>query len=169
MTTLLSKHHVDFMPEPNEYHLVLDNILPPQSLITAALALIFDGNRFLMTYLNDRGWDIPGGHLEPGESPEMAVRREIYEETAAHVRDLSLFAHEEFIIYGSVPVQYKYPYPTSYQVFYLGFVASLDPFVANRETRARKLLSPKEARATEWGNRAATLYEAALAHVTSKR
>jgi 8-oxo-dGTP diphosphatase len=26
-------------------------------------------------------WDIVGGHLEPGETPEEALRREVYEET----------------------------------------------------------------------------------------
>ena len=28
-------------------------------------------------------WEIPGGHIEPGESPEEAARRELFEETGA--------------------------------------------------------------------------------------
>ena len=28
-------------------------------------------------------FEIPGGHIEPGESPEQAARRELYEETGA--------------------------------------------------------------------------------------
>ena len=103
MAVLLTKHNVEFMPQPNAYYLVLDDVLPPQHLITAALALIFDDNHLLMTQLQP-SWlrDIPGGHLETGESPETAVRREIYEETAAYVRDLKLFAQEKFVIHGSV-------------------------------------------------------------------
>lgn len=167
MITLLSKQNLDFMPCPNEYHLILDNALPPQALITAALGLIFDGDRFLMTRLNARGWDIPGGHIEPGESPRTAVIREIYEETAVHVRDLQLFAYEKFVVHGSIPEGYQYPCPVSYQVFYLGHVATFDPFTPTSETQARKLFTPEETRQTEWGNRGSVLYEAALVAVTA--
>ena len=31
-------------------------------------------------------WDLPGGHIEPGESPEEAVRRECWEEIGVHLR-----------------------------------------------------------------------------------
>ena len=33
-----------------------------------------------------RGWEIPGGHLEPGESPEQALIREVLEETGWGIR-----------------------------------------------------------------------------------
>lgn len=35
-------------------------------------------------------WDIPGGFLEPAESPEAGLRREVLEETGLHVTDLKL-------------------------------------------------------------------------------
>ncbi len=48
----------------------------------AAGALFFDNaGRVLLvkpTYKN--GWDIPGGYVEPGESPRAACIREVYEE-----------------------------------------------------------------------------------------
>ena len=33
-------------------------------------------------------WDIVGGHLEPGETPEQAMRREVFEETGWTVTEI---------------------------------------------------------------------------------
>ncbi|MCL6515426.1 NUDIX domain-containing protein [Alicyclobacillus sp.] len=39
-----------------------------------------------------RGWEPPGGKLEPGETPEDAARREVWEETGATLRSLHWIA-----------------------------------------------------------------------------
>ncbi|HEV7897913.1 MAG TPA: NUDIX domain-containing protein [Planosporangium sp.] len=42
-------------------------------------------------------WGLPGGHVESGEDPALAARRELQEETGLRVHgDLSLFRHETF-------------------------------------------------------------------------
>ena len=42
---------------------------------------IGEGGRVLFVKRPTRGWEIPGGHLEPGETPEQALLRELKEET----------------------------------------------------------------------------------------
>lgn len=52
----------------------------------SAKGVVITHNRVLLA-LNDRGeWELPGGRLELGESPEECVAREIEEETGLRVR-----------------------------------------------------------------------------------
>jgi len=63
--------------------------------ITAKAAVIGpDGKVLVLTRANGdtRGpgkYDLPGGHVDPGETPEGAVRREVAEETGLSVHDIA--------------------------------------------------------------------------------
>jgi 8-oxo-dGTP diphosphatase len=53
-------------------------------VITIAAAIILDGNKRMLV-VRKRGSSVfqqPGGKIDPGETPEMAVRREVAEEIA---------------------------------------------------------------------------------------
>jgi uncharacterized protein len=56
----------------------------PRKLVVAALVRGADGSVLLSQRRADQGmplkWELPGGKIEPGESPEAALRREIVEE-----------------------------------------------------------------------------------------
>lgn len=44
--------------------------------------VVFDQGRIVLCRHRDRTtWETPGGHIEPGESPLAAARRELFEET----------------------------------------------------------------------------------------
>jgi len=137
--------------------------VPPRELTTAAFGLVFEQDAFLLARLVERGWDIPGGHLEPGEDAEQAMRREVLEETGAVVRATCVFAHQRIRLLSPPPPGYRYPYPEGYQVFFGAELERWEPFAGTDESAEAKLWPPAEARGTAWVQRHLPVYEAALA------
>ena len=70
---------------------------PRRLLLVAACALIDDRNRVLVAR-RPKGkkleglWEFPGGKIEPGESPEETLARELIEELAIRIDGSSLTA-----------------------------------------------------------------------------
>lgn len=67
--------------------------LPTETPIKAALVFALSEGRFVLADIAGRGWCIPGGRLEAGETPEQAARREVYEEIGGTVGPLHLIGH----------------------------------------------------------------------------
>ena len=168
MRTLWVEWDVAWLPMPNEAQYILDGVLPPRDLITSAYGFLFDGDRFLMPRLVERGWDVPGGHAEPGETPLETMQREVYEETRVQLGPVGLLGYQKIIVHRAKPPGYRYPYPVSYQVFYWGQVAAKEPFVPTEEVADRRLFPPIKARRIAWVQRYLPLYEAALEAATGR-
>ncbi|NIK76141.1 8-oxo-dGTP pyrophosphatase MutT (NUDIX family) [Paenibacillus castaneae] len=161
MNMIRNEKNVAGLPLPNETRLVLSNILPSSELITCSFVLAFQEDALLLTNLYDRGWDIPGGHIERGESPAQAMQRELYEETGALIESPHVLGYELIRLF-SKPIHYKYPFPDSYMVFYCAKIVRMDAFEGNIETKGRGFFKPEDAYHIPWvkGNRA--FYEEAL-------
>ncbi len=84
------------------YVIVSDNI--PKQIsemkkpVGAGIILLNDKNQILLILRdNNPGipypnmWDLPGGHVEDGENPEQAIRREMREELELELGEISLF------------------------------------------------------------------------------
>ncbi len=68
--------------------------------ITAVCAFVFDKDGNILAVKNSRGWDIPGGKVEKGESSDGAVIREVFEEASVVVDKVQLFHIQEFSSLG---------------------------------------------------------------------
>ncbi|MEV5498974.1 NUDIX domain-containing protein [Nonomuraea fuscirosea] len=114
MTFVLATETVPWIPVAHRLDVILSESLPPAERTTSAFAFVSDeGGRTLMTCVGreGRGWDIPGGHLEPGESAVDAASRELYEETGLHLPPsaLSIFAWQRIELLEPPPASYRYP------------------------------------------------------------
>lgn len=140
--------------------------LPPNDVTSTAFGLVFESGAILLARLVDRGWDVPGGHLEKGESAEEAMRREVLEETGAIVRAVSVFGYQLVRLLSPRPEGYRYPYPDGYQVFFRAEAEKWLPFEGTDESAEARFWSPEEAREASWVQRHLPVYEAALADAT---
>ncbi len=98
-----------------------------RKIIVTAGAIIKDTEgRILLQKRSDYGnWGLPGGAMEPGESVEETMIREIREETGLEVIDYNLHS-----IYSGKRMEYRYP--DGNEVVFVMFL-----FKANAEVKGK--------------------------------
>jgi 8-oxo-dGTP pyrophosphatase MutT (NUDIX family) len=105
--------------------------------VTSVHGYCFDGDKVLLAYIRGRGFEIPGGHMEEGESPEEALHREVYEEGRVRGKIAYLgmleVSHEENPEFDP---NGKYPL-IGYQLFYRMDITATLPFERDNESLTR--------------------------------
>jgi len=113
----------------------LTNIDPPLELVVSARAIALRGGEVFVFESEGQTHAIPGGRREPGESPDVALVREIREETGCAIvgapRRLGILHLRNLT---PRPKELRYPYPDTLQWVFVTEVAgdaapSDDPFV----------------------------------------
>ncbi|MEH7443971.1 NUDIX domain-containing protein [Bacillus sp. JJ1122] len=116
--------------------------LPLRELITSVHGFCFYDNDLMLVNLNHRGWDFPGGHLEPGETAEEGFKREVMEEgyVSGECKQIGyiIVDHSENPFWSESS---KYPM-VGYQVFYRMDITQIHEFHAQYESAERIFINP---------------------------
>lgn len=98
---------------------------PPSELTASAFVFVIDrSSRLLLTHVDlpgRGGWDLPGGHVDPGESLRTTAVRELREETGwlSDEDDLSVAGWNHIRITAPRPEGFHYPYPDGYMAYFV--------------------------------------------------
>jgi len=74
----------------------LDDHIDDESIVTCVFGIGFWNDKLIMTKTH-RGWELPGGHIEIGETPVEALHREVKEESGAIVETQKVIGYTEII------------------------------------------------------------------------
>lgn len=77
----------------------------PIILNSSGVFLFNDKNEMMLVYREDtKNWGLPGGYMEPGETFDQTIKRELYEELNIQVLNL-----EFYDIYSGQEFYHEYP------------------------------------------------------------
>nr|WP_246705769.1 NUDIX domain-containing protein [Rhizobium leguminosarum] len=111
--------HIEFHPNESarmtSYLMELRGLIGNRLLLLPSVAAIIHdhaGNLLLQEKASGEGWSLPAGAIEPGETPQEAIIREVREETGFTVCSTSIVS-----VFGGR--DFRYTYPNGDQVEYV--------------------------------------------------
>lgn len=118
--------------------------MPDLSKVTSVHGICLYQGNVLAVHVQGRGFNIPGGHVELGESPEQAFHREVLEEGCVRgesaylgMMEINHEENEHFDPNGKYPL-------IGYQLFYRMNITECLPFSRENECVARIWVEPSE-------------------------
>jgi len=108
-----------------------DELIGVTKPITASVVILEFEQEYLFGFnINRRQWELPGGRIEPGETPRECAFRELAEESSQQIKDLEFAG----LAYMQRPAgDFKYT------ALYVGHAEKLQTFVENNEWNKIKL------------------------------
>jgi len=117
--------------------------LPPEELVTACMVFALHGKDRIVLSKPERGWGIPGGHREEGETAEECLHREAMEEAAITLKNLQLIGRWSTKKRFHSMHNAKYP-DQGYQLLFVADVKELNEFKPQLEITERIVIPISE-------------------------
>ncbi len=112
----------------------------PPGTVTSCFVVAITPNGHIAISRPERGWGLPGGHVEAGESPEDCVRREANEECGITLGKLTVIGG--WLAEKVKETEYNAKYPKrAYQLMYLAQIEAIsDNYTPQHEILERKFI-----------------------------
>ena len=112
----------------------------PPGTVTSCFVVAITPNGHIAISRPERGWGLPGGHVEAGESPEDCVRREANEECGITLGKLTVIGG--WLAEKVKETEYNAKYPKrAYQLMYLAQIEVIsDNYTPQHEILERKFI-----------------------------
>lgn len=125
--------------QSTEVQFQLASSQPPDESVSACLVIATTGDNKIAISRPQRGWGLPGGHREVGETAEQCLRREAIEEAAIELGDLELVGY--WATKKLFDSEHNRQYPnTAYQLLYIANVTAIHDFQPQLEVLERAFI-----------------------------